>query len=83
MTTLQHVTKIDVLEILNGEKTTLVCKRNDIAPTGTLQITDLYGNTITSNYYLFMPKQCFSTKDIMYLNIDNSSISLDSKVECI
>lgn len=74
---------IDVLEVLYGQKTTLVCKRNDILPSGRLQITDLHGNIHIEQYSLSMPKQCFSEKDIMYINIDDTSVSLDSKVECL
>lgn len=83
MITLQKSILIDVLEILYGQKTTLVCKKCNIQPTGKLQITDLHGNVHIEQYSLSMPKQCFSKKDIMFLNIDDKSVSLDSKVECL
>lgn len=83
MHTVQAPILIEVLEVLYGQKTTLVCKKNNISPTGTLRITDLHGNIHIEQYNLSMPKQCFSKKDIMYLNIDDKSVSLDSKVECL
>ena len=83
MFTMQTLVFIDVLEVLYGKKTTLVCKKKDIQPKGKLQITDLHGNVHIEQYSLSMPKQCFSNKDIMYLNIDDKSVTLDSKVECI
>ena len=64
-----------------SKKTTLVCKRNDIPQTGSLRITDLHGNVHIEKFTLSMPKQCFSSKDIMFLNIDDTSVTLDSKVE--
>lgn len=83
MTTQENSILIDVLEVLYGQKTTLVCKMDNVMPVGRLRITDLHGNTHIEQYSLSMPKQCFSEKDIMYLNIDDKSVSLDSKVECI
>lgn len=83
MSTLQKPVLIEVLEVLHGQKTTLVCKKSDISPIGKLQITDLHGNIHIEPYSLSMPKQCFSEKDIMYLNLDDKSVSLDFKVECV
>ncbi len=73
--------RLEILEVLYGKKTTLVCKRNDIPQTGSLRITDLHGNVHIEKFTLSMPKQCFSSKDIMFLNIDDTSVTLDSKVE--
>ncbi|MDD6656773.1 MAG: hypothetical protein PUE95_05640 [Lachnospiraceae bacterium] len=83
MNTITDFKTINVLEVLYGEKTTLVCKKEEIETTGQLRITDLHGNSYIEHYNLSMPKQCFTSKDIMFLNIDDKSISLDSKVECI
>lgn len=77
------VTRLDVLEILNGKKTTLICKKDDIPSNGYLRITDLHGNVHIEKYFLSMPKQCFSSKDIMFINIDDSSVTLNSKIECV
>lgn len=77
------LTNIEVLEVLHGKKTTLVCKKDTISSEGTLRITDLHGNIHIEKYTLSMPKQCFSNKNIMFLNINDKSVSLDSKVECI
>ena len=83
MMTQQKSIVIDVLEVLYGKKTTLVCKMANVSPSGKLQITDLHGNVHIEQYSLSLPKKCFSEKDIMYLNIDDKSVSLDSKVECL
>lgn len=56
MITIQKPILIEVLEVLYGQKTTLVCKKDDISPTGKLQITDLHGNIHIEQYSLSMPK---------------------------
>lgn len=76
------IARLDVLEILSGKKTTLICKKADIPTNGCLRITDLHGNVHIEKYFLSMPKQCFSSKDIMFVNIDDSSVTLNSKIEC-
>lgn len=81
MSTVMRTVRLEILEVLYGKKTTLVCKRNDIPQTGSLRITDLHGNVHIEKFTLSMPKQCFSSKDIMFLNIDDTSVTLDSKVE--
>ncbi|MCQ2080752.1 MAG: hypothetical protein MJZ11_03780 [Lachnospiraceae bacterium] len=77
------VTRLDVLEVLGGKKTTLICKKCDIPMSGNIRITDLHGNIHIEKYFLSMPKQCFSSKDIMFINVDDSSVSLNSKIEYI
>jgi len=77
------IARLDVLEILFGKKTTLICKKDNIPTQGRIKITDLHGNIHIENYFLSMPKQCFSSKDIMFVNIDDSSVTLNSKIECI
>ena len=44
MITNSETITIDVLEVLPGQKTTLVCKKCEISSVGELQITDLHEN---------------------------------------
>ena len=83
MTVAENVKEIEVLEVLYGKKSTLVCKRSNMPQNGTLKITDLHGNIHYERYFLSYPKQCFSSKDIMFLNVDDTSVTLDFKVEFV
>ena len=65
---------LEILDVLTGKRTTLICKK-----TGTGNVLEIKNNDSyikTTNFFVSYPKECFSKPDIMFVTI-NENVLID------